>query len=188
MTFAHTMIGICWFLVVVIWLVTGAQTKKPSKDRRGRTGRWIRFILFICFIACLWVKELSTLNDVHMLSPTYFTAMLSATLCMVGVGFAIWARLCIGRNWGMPMTVIEQTQLVTSGPYSLVRHPIYSGLCLALLGSLLTAGLIWGIWYFAWALYFVYSAVKEEKLMLVRFPNEYPLYQEKTKMLIPFVL
>src|ERR1700745_3224236 len=49
-------------------------------------------------------------------------------LFAVGLGFGIWARLHIGRNWGTPMTQKDEPQLVTSGPYHLVRHPIYSGI------------------------------------------------------------
>jgi protein-S-isoprenylcysteine O-methyltransferase Ste14 len=45
----------------------------------------------------------------------------------LGLGFAIWARVHIGRNWGTPMTQKDEPELVTSGPYHLVRHPIYSG-------------------------------------------------------------
>jgi protein-S-isoprenylcysteine O-methyltransferase Ste14 len=87
----------------------------------------------------------------------------------------------------MPMTVKENPELVTSGPYAYVRHPIYTGVLLAIAGSLLLAG--------PWALvavmlpgaYFVWSARQEEKIMEKEFPSEYPAYKKRSKMLIPFV-
>ena len=102
--------------------------------------------------------------------------------------FAIWARIFIGRNWGMPMTLKEGHELVTTGPYSYVRHPIYAGILLAMLGSALVFGLWWFAIFFITAINFVYAAKKEEGLMLQQFPNAYPDYMKRTKMLIPFLL
>ncbi len=77
--------------------------------------------------------------------------------------------------------------LVTAGPYAYVRHPIYSGVLLALLGSTLSANVGWlGILIIA-TCYFIYSAKKEEKNMLRRFPKEYGEYMKKTKMFVPFI-
>jgi protein-S-isoprenylcysteine O-methyltransferase Ste14 len=59
-----------------------------------------------------------------------------------GIALAIWARVHLGRNWGMPMTQKAEPELVTSGPYRFVRHPIYSGLLAWLLGTALVTNLI----------------------------------------------
>lgn len=62
-------------------------------------------------------------------------------LVLCGLGTAVWARISLGRNWGMPMSEKEEPELVTSGPYGVVRHPIYSGIVLATVGTALVAGL-----------------------------------------------
>jgi protein-S-isoprenylcysteine O-methyltransferase Ste14 len=106
-----------------------------------------------------------------------------------GLALAVWARLCLGRNWGMPMTErAERAELVTSGPYRFVRHPIYSGLLLALLGTALATNLYWLIVLAFLGAYFIYSATVEERLLTTSFPGEYARYKAHTKMLIPFVL
>ena len=64
-------------------------------------------------------------------------------LCLLGFGLAINARRHLGRNWGTPMSRKEQPELVTSGPYALIRHPIYTGLILAMLGSAIGVNVFW---------------------------------------------
>jgi protein-S-isoprenylcysteine O-methyltransferase Ste14 len=86
------------------------------------------------------------------------------------------------------MTQKQEPELVTSGPYRSVRHPIYSGLLLAILGTALATNVYWLIALAVMAAYFIYSATVEERLMTRSFPAAYPAYRAKTKMLIPFVL
>jgi protein-S-isoprenylcysteine O-methyltransferase Ste14 len=100
----------------------------------------------------------------------------------------VWARIYLGRNWGMPMTEKDEPELVTAGPYRFVRHPIYSGLLLAMVGSALATNLVWLIFLVVLGSYFVYSAQVEECNMTRTFPRAYPGYKAQTKMLIPFVL
>ena len=109
-------------------------------------------------------------------------------LFVSGLGVAVWARVHLGRNWGMPMTQKADPELVTSGPYHLVRHPIYSGILLAMLGTALATNLDWLIVFGILGAYFVYSATVEERLLAATFSTTYPSYREHTKMLIPFVL
>jgi len=188
MTLANTLIGICWFTVVVTWLVTGSAAKTTKLKSEGKAARWMRFCLIGSFLLCFGIDDLRDLNKVHLFLPNYFIQWLSVALCITGASFATWARLVMGKNWAMPMVVQEQVQLITSGPYHFVRHPIYAGLCCAMIGSTLTASILWATWYSLWTLYFLYSALMEEKSMLARMPIEYAAYKEKTKMFIPFVL
>ena len=85
------------------------------------------------------------------------------------------------------MTVKEGHELVITGPYRVVRHPIYSGILLAMLGSALVVGTPWLIAFVFVGAYLAYCAKTEEQLMMQQFPNEYTRYKRKTKMLIPFV-
>ena len=77
---------------------------------------------------------------------------------------------------------------MTSGPYRRVRHPIYSGLLLAVLGTALAVGWYWAIAGVVLGAYFTYCALDEERYMAIRFPDTYPSYKNSTKMMIPFVL
>ena len=104
-----------------------------------------------------------------------------------GSAFAVWARLHLGRNWGTPMSQKNEPELITSGPYRLVRHPIYTGFLLAGLGTAVALSWPWLIGVALAAGYFVYSAVIEERNLTAQFPDAYPAYQRSTKMLVPYV-
>ena len=82
-------------------------------------------------------------------------------LLALGLGFAVWARVHIGRNWGTPMTQKDQPELVTSGPYSLVRHPIYSGILVAGVGTAVALSWTWLTPMVLAGIYFFYSATVE---------------------------
>jgi protein-S-isoprenylcysteine O-methyltransferase Ste14 len=86
------------------------------------------------------------------------------------------------------MSQKDEPELVTSGPYRLVRHPIYSGLLAGLLGTALVTNLIGLIIAAILTAYFYYCASVEERDLTATFPTAYPAYQARTKMLIPFLL
>src|SRR6185312_8194183 len=100
------------------------------------------------------------------------------------VFMAVWARFHLGRNWGMPMSVQENAELVTSGPYAYVRNPIYSGILLAMLGSAIVTGPWWLVILVIAGTHFVYSAKQEEALLVEQFPGTFQAYRARTKMLI----
>jgi protein-S-isoprenylcysteine O-methyltransferase Ste14 len=107
---------------------------------------------------------------------------------LLGLALAVWARVFLGRNWGMPMSEKADPELVTTGPYRTVRHPIYSGIILAMIGTTLAVSLYWLIAVALLGAYFGYSAVMEERYMAGRFPGSYPPYKNSTKMLVPFIV
>ncbi len=87
----------------------------------------------------------------------------------------------------MPMSLREGHELVTTGPYAFVRHPIYTGILLAVIGTTLVRGIPWIVLSAAIFAYFIYAATIEERSMIGQFPKEYPAYVNRTKMLIPFL-
>ena len=116
-------------------------------------------------------------------------AWTGVVLCVAGLIFCIWARFTLGRNWSGVVTLKGGHELITSGPYALVRHPIYTGLLTMFVATVIVLGHIAGI--IALPLVIVSMWVKlrsEEKLMLKKFPDEYAAYQQRVKRLIPFVL
>jgi protein-S-isoprenylcysteine O-methyltransferase Ste14 len=175
----RTVVLIAWVVFVVVWVIGSFGAKHGSRDSRSI---WPRAFAIAAFAVVRFVKP-STL-EIHSLA-----ARAAGTgLVIAGIAFAIWARLYLGRNWGMPMTQKDEPELVTSGPYRFVRHPIYSGILLAGAGTALVTTLWVLVGVVGLAGLFLYSANVEEKNMSSSFPDAYGSYRARTKMLIPFVL
>src|SRR5271166_54171 len=173
--------AIGWAGFWIYWLVAAFSMKRG----RPAWSRELRIRAVILVLAILLVR-LGAFRG-HGLNSDPWRAGLGLILFAVGLGFAIWARVHIGRNWGPPMSQKNEPELITSGPYRLVRHPIYSGVLLAGVGT--AVALSWS-WLIPAALaggYFVYSATVEERDLTVQFPDTYRAYRRSTKMLVPFI-
>lgn len=173
-------IGLTWLVFWVGWL-GAALTAKRSTDRRCFMGpRGVAAIAVLILIRGLHGDSI----DVHSLA----VGLVGAVLFAAGIALALWARVILGRNWGMPMTQRAEPELVTAGPYGVVRHPIYSGILLGIVGTALATSLIGlGIAVIVGG-FFLYSARVEERNLTATFPSAYPAYRAHTKMLIPFLL
>ena len=187
-TFGALIMGL-WLTFLTYWFVSAMRVK------RSVSGTWWRGAVFRAAIAggiVLLLRE-SLREHVWRHVPHVETnvspiaASVGVVVCALGIGIAIWGRTYIGRNWGPPMSLREGHELVTSGPYAFVRHPIYTGILVAVVGTVLVEWFPWILLLAAFFVYFVYAAKVEERSMTGRFPNEYPNYMNRTKMLIPFL-
>jgi protein-S-isoprenylcysteine O-methyltransferase Ste14 len=176
-------IGAGWLVFWIYWIAASVGVKA------GRT-RWARFagIRVAIIIAILLLLRLRVLKGHRDVTVDPWLQGIGLALFALGLALAVWARIYIGRNWGMPMSEKADPELVTTGPYSAIRHPIYSGIILAMIGTTLAVSLYWLIAVVLVGAYFLYSAAMEERYMTEVFPEAYPRYKHSTKMLIPFVL
>jgi protein-S-isoprenylcysteine O-methyltransferase Ste14 len=170
-----------WAAFWLYWLVASFSM------RRGRVlwPRALRIGAVIVVVALVLIR-LGVFRD-HSLNTDPLRAGLGLVDFAFGLGFAIWARVHIGDNWGTPMTQKEEPELVTSGPYQLVRHPIYSGILFAGVGTAVALSWPWLIAVALAGMYFLYSATVEERYLTEQFPDAYPTYKRSTKMLVPFI-
>jgi protein-S-isoprenylcysteine O-methyltransferase Ste14 len=175
-----TAIAVAWVIFWVYWFASAIGVKEGRASRRRIPLNGLSALSVLVLLRVFRGGSLV----VH--SPVL--GAIGAVVFVAGIGLAIWARVHLGRNWGMPMTQKAEPELVTSGPYRFVRHPIYSGLLAALLGTALATNLIGLIIVAVLGGYFYYSATVEERNLIARFPNAYPAYRARTKKLIPFVL
>jgi len=175
-------LAIVWLAFWAYWLIAALRAK------RGRSGGWsgltgVRVLIFAGFY--LLVRSVGLR---HSYKPSPVEAGIGLALFLLGLALCVWARLYIGRNWGTPMSQKENPELVTTGPYHRIRHPIYSGLILALLGTALATTPYALIAVPILAGFFIYSATREEAYLTEQLGDTYRAYKHSTKMLIPFVL
>jgi protein-S-isoprenylcysteine O-methyltransferase Ste14 len=186
---ALNIISVCWTLFAVIWLLAAFATKKSVyRESRAQRLRYTIPIFLGGFLLAKGHRLFDPLN--HRVIPhVEALAWTGAVLCVAGLAFCIWARFTLGRNWSGVVTLKGGHELITSGPYALVRHPIYTGLLTMFVATVIVLGHVAGI--IAMPFVFVSFWIKlryEEKLMSEKFPNEYAAYQQRVKRLIPFIL
>lgn len=169
-----------WAVFWVGWIAVGFTAKRSQRTVYGVRAR---VVLVVC-VVLLRVAVHPHGLEIH----SVVLEVIGSALFVAGLAFAIWARVHIGRNWGMPMSEKEDAELVTTGPYRLVRNPIYSGVLLAGIGTAIALDLYVLVIVALVGAYFVYSARVEERTMQRLFPDAYPGYRARTKMLIPYVL
>jgi protein-S-isoprenylcysteine O-methyltransferase Ste14 len=179
MATVRAIVAVAWIAFWVYWLLAAVVAKRGTGGvPRTPVGAVIVLLVLIPFLVDTDALE------VHF--PPL--AAVGAAIVLAGLGFAVWARVHLGRNWGMPMTQKDEPELITSGPYTLVRHPIYTGLLTAIVGTALAINLSALLVAAVLILYFWRAATVEERNLGATFPRAYPTYRARTKMLIPFVL
>ncbi len=176
----RTAIAVAWIIFWVYWLASAVGVKEGRASRRRIPLNGLSALAVILLLRVFRGGSLA----VH--SPVL--GAIGALVFAAGLALAIWARIHLGKNWGMPMTQKDEPELVTSGPYRFVRHPIYSGLLAGVLGTALATNLTGLIIVAVLGGYFYYSAVVEERNLIATFPVAYPAYRAHTKRLIPFIL
>lgn len=188
MRYISNLIIVVWGVFWIYWFISAIGSKRNvGSNIRPFIGARIGLtVLAVILFRFLNVQNYSP-NNSNLIFDNKIIVGVGFVLFLCGLLLAVWARLYLGKNWGMPMTQKQDPELVTTGPYHLIRHPIYSGILLAVIASAFAGSFYWFSFLVIMGPYFIYSAVFEEKLMQKQFPKVYPEYKSKTKMLIPFI-
>jgi protein-S-isoprenylcysteine O-methyltransferase Ste14 len=185
----HSTIGYVWEGLGLVWLIGLAFTKRTVRSQTGRTRlfQMAVFLLGFLMVGSDWFRK--GWLGVRFIPESYSVEVLGLALTVSGCLFAICARLTLGGNWSGRATVKDGHELIVKGPYSLARHPIYTGLLLGCLGTTLAFG-EWGcvLGLFIIVIGLLLKMSQEEKLMMETFPEAYSRYRHRVKALIPGVL
>ena len=178
-----------WLSFLAYWWAISRNVKETER-REPAPSRIARLVLIVGAATLLWLPRvpLPWLNQ-RFLPRGAWCFWSGAAVTAVGLLFAVWARRHLGKNWSQAVTVKEGHELITSGPYGLVRHPIYTGLLLAFVGCAVARGEWRGL--LAVALVFVALWRKlrlEEKWMRAQFGASYEAYSRRVTALVPYVI
>ena len=174
-----------WIGFYILWLLWATRIKKAERRETGFTYFLHRLLVALGFVL-IFLKVPGNWFYRRVLPSVPWLPALGIAIAVVGFAFAVWARSHIGRNWSSAVTAKVQHELICSGPYRWVRHPIYSGLLLAILGTVLVQDQVRGVI----ALLLVYAGWKiksrlEEQMMVSTFGDEYIAYAKSTGALFP---
>ena len=181
-------INAVWILVAIYWVV-GMVLAKPTIKSESILSSAMHIVLGCAAVLLVWEPAAGRgfLGD-RLASPAVWVAWLGLALTVGGCAFAVWARATLGSNWSSMVTVKQDHELILRGPYAMVRHPIYSGLLLALTGTAIAVGEVRAFIGLGLAFIgFLLKAAAEEKFMREEFSTEYARYCERVRRLIPFI-
>jgi protein-S-isoprenylcysteine O-methyltransferase Ste14 len=172
--------------MAVFWISNAFSTKKTLKNSGG-WGMRITAIIAISLVFII-INSKNFLNiNVWRQTPTILIT--ADIITFLGLITMIWARKTLGKNWSANIVLKESHELITNGPYAYVRHPIYSGLILMVLGITIYSGnFVWIIFFIIFFCGAYYKGIKEEELLIEHFPQTYPDYKFRVKALIPHIL
>ena len=183
-------ISICWIVFVVYWGVSAIGVKKTA-ERLGVAAlikNRLPVILGLILLFAPTPKTYLRFIGARIVPHDAVLMITADVFCLLGLAVAIWARRTIGGNWSGDVLIKENHTLVEYGPYRWVRHPIYTGMLMLVLGTAMATGRFGEILGWVFILCgFLIKLRQEESLMLSHFPDAYAAYMTRVKRLIPYV-
>ncbi len=181
-------VALAWAGFLLYWVFSAA-----GKNTRDRIPNLLRTIALLSAVAALFlIVSLGGIPD--DLNPALWHSNVPIGLCadavvIMSLIILIWSRRTLGLNWSANVRTDKATELVQSGPYAYVRHPIYTGVIGIVLGTIIAYGRLVGVLIWAACVVGLYlKSTKEDSVMSDKFKGEYRDYKSKTKALFPFIL
>ena len=178
-----------WLAWLGYWAFAARAVKQTERIEDARSRLSHRLPLLAGAVIMTIPNLLGPQLEAAFVASTPAWLGLAIALVVLGLGFSVAARVWLGRNWSSMVTVKQEHELIRSGPYALVRHPIYTGLLLALAGSALMLGnwrALVGVVLIGGAL--VRKLTIEERFMAEQFGEAYTRYRAQVAMLVPFIV
>jgi protein-S-isoprenylcysteine O-methyltransferase Ste14 len=178
-----------WLSWAAYWWAMSRNVKATVRHESLRS-RLSHIVPLAVAVGLLWLPNAPfPLLEERILPRAAWPFWTGAAATLVGLLFSVSARAYLGRNWSGTVTVKEDHELITSGPYSVVRHPIYTGLLLAFMGSAFARGDLGGVAAVALVLWAFWRKLRmEECWMREQFGEKYVAYSQRVPALIPFLL
>jgi len=173
-----------WVIMSIYWFV------KACSDSQTKLSFEISSILKLVFSAL--IMYLPLLYDgwfsKQLFSANNISNITGVVVCGAGIIFAISGRASLGKNWSGKVIIQENHSLIQTGPYKITRNPQYTGAIAAYFGTAIVIGQVFGfVWSLILAFGLILKAKLEEKILSHRFPDEFPAYRKRVKLIIPFL-
>ena len=181
-------VGLVWTALSIIWAATAFTTKRVERAEPAG-ARFAHTALLVVAFALLFTAwpRLGPLAR-RFVPDSAGIGYLGLLLTLVGAAFALWARVSLGRDWSSAIEIKQDHVLAQRGPYAVVRHPIYTGLLLAMAGTAIAIGTLRGLAAVGLALIaFLRRAQVEETFLMQQFGARYAEYKREVKKIIPLV-
>jgi len=179
-----------WVIFWLYWFISAWWTRSPVKRQQSSFPRFLFFIVVVMVFWMLFFDQFAVGFLLSRIVPDGMAVgLVGILITLAGLGFAVWARIHLGKYWSYMPEIKVNHKLIRTGPYQLVRHPIYTGILFAFAGTAIVIGEVWALFAILMMLAaFLGKIWWEEKVLLEEFGEEYVRYKEEVKALIPFVV
>ena len=186
--FYESFFPVVWIVFIVYWRVKAAGTKTTQRIEPA-ASQILRTLAFLVAIVLLSTTRIPLPWLYRQLWPAgRWPFWIGAAITVGGLLFAVWARRHLGRNWSNAVTIKQGHELITTGPYALVRHPIYTGILTGFLGSAIALSQVRGVIGFLLIFLVLWAKLrKEEEWMRSQFGETYATYASQTAALVPYL-
>ena len=180
--------SVCWMVFWMYWSIATPR-KHPSRRKVARTFTVLNTgLLYLGFLLVWLGRSVPGWLGLLFVPQAILIDVTGTVFAIIGVAFAIWSRQSLRNNWSGEVAITEGQQFIRSGPYAIVRHPIYAGMLLALLGTTLVSSTVGSLLGFVLAIISLWQKADiEEQFLIVEFGEQYAKYQREVKFLIPFI-
>ena len=180
---------VVWIFFLLYWQIKAANTKSTQRLEPA-VSRILRVFIFLIAILLLLTTRIPLPWLYLQLWPSGLLPFwLGAGVTIAGLLFAVWAREHLGRNWSRSVTIKQDHELITSGPYALARHPIYTGILTGFLGMAIAISQVRGLVVFVLIFLALWIKLRmEEQWMRSQFGEAYATYARRTAALVPYLL
>lgn len=177
-------ISVCWLVFWTYWAVSTLR-RLPSKRKVALTFTVLNTgLLYLGFLLVLLGRSAPVSLGRLFVPQAIIVDVAGTVFAIVGVTFAIWSRQLLGNNWSGQVAIMEGQQFIRRGPYTIVRHPIYTGMLLALLGTTLVSSTVVSLVGFVLAAISLWQkACMEEQFLVAEFGEQYAAYQRESEVL-----
>jgi protein-S-isoprenylcysteine O-methyltransferase Ste14 len=189
--FVEHWISYVWLVLFIIWILASVLSKRTVQAQTSTSRLFQAGLTFIGIMLIFnfnnWFVSGWLTTRIIPREPAYVLG--GAILTVAGIFFSLWARAILGTNWSATVTIKENHTLIRRGPYQVVRHPIYTGFLLGLLGTSFVYGFArcfigilvvgFGFWL---------KSQTEEQFMVQQFGQQYLDYRQQVRALIPYIL
>ena len=181
-------ISVSWAVFWIYWSFATPR-RQPAKRKAARAFTVLNTgLLYLGFLLVLLGRSVLGSLGRAVVPQAILIDIIGTVFAITGVAFAIWSRQLLRNNWSGVVVITEGQQFIQSGPYTIVRHPIYAGMLLALLGTTLVASTVGSLLGFVLAIISLrQKACVEEQFLTAEFGDQYANYQYEVKFLIPFI-
>jgi protein-S-isoprenylcysteine O-methyltransferase Ste14 len=189
--FYESFFPVVWIAFLLYWQIIKAAASETKTTQRlePTASRIMRALAFLIVIVLLSTNRIPLPWLYRQLWPSgLWPFWIGAVVTVGGLLFAVWARRHLGSNWSRAVTIKQGHELITTGPYALVRHPIYTGILTGFLGTAIALSQVRGFIGFVLVLLALWAKLRmEEEWMRSQFGETYATYAHHTAALVPYL-